>query len=333
MKRADFLKLLGFSPLTFNLASWDSSQAEKVKPAALPDNPLVGLIAPASPIYQSEDFNKMVKSLKALGFRLKAGESVQKQFGYLAGIDSARADDLNSMFRDPEIDAILCIRGGYGSNRILGLIDYDLISENPKVFAGFSDITAIHMAIHKLIGLTTFHSPVGKSEWNAFSEKEFRSVIQQGQKHTYRVPDTKQVHCKTINSGSVRAKLLGGNLSVLCSLIGSDYLPDFNASILFIEEVGEDIYRIDRLFSQLKLSGILDQISGFIFGECLACEQNANSLSLEQVLDHYIKPLEIPAFYGAMISHDLLNTTVPIGIQAEMNSDNHTFRLLETAVQ
>jgi muramoyltetrapeptide carboxypeptidase len=332
MKRADFLKLLGFSPLAMQSSTWTFGTKERIRPKALSNHPLIGLVAPASPVYQPSEYQKMISTLEQLGFRLKEGDSVKKQYGYLAGNDEERAADLNQMFEDDEIEAILCIRGGYGSNRILDLIDYDLISQNPKIFAGFSDITAIHMALLKETGLVSFHAPVGKSDWNSFTKREFDSVLRKGEKHFYRVPDQKLEHCRSINKGNSRGELIGGNLSVLCSLIGSKYEPDFSGSILFVEEVGEDIYRIDRLLSQLKLSGALDKINGFIFGECLACEQNANSLSLDEVLNHYIQPLKIPAFYGAMISHDLLNTTIPVGIEAEMDAEQFSFRLLQQAV-
>jgi len=300
-----------------------------VKPNRLPRNARLGLVAPASPIYDPSDFDQMIESLTELGYELVLGEHVKDRNGYLAGKDEDRVADVHAMFADNTIDGILCIRGGYGSNRILDLIDFEVISANPKPFIGFSDITSLHMAILKKTGLVTFHGPVGKSDWNMFTTNSWNSVLIEGENPTFEVPDD-QEDAFLINPGTSRGHLLGGNLTVLTSLIGSDYLPDFNGAILFLEDVGEDVYRVDRMFSQLKLAGILDQISGLVFGKCTNCSAGGNSLSLKEALEGYLNPLNIPAFYGAMISHEEQNITLPVGIQAEINADKKTIQLLES---
>ncbi|MFN1833870.1 LD-carboxypeptidase [Balneola sp. MJW-20] len=307
----------------------DHPKYELLKPNSIDFTSNLGLVAPASPIYLKSDFDKMITNLNDLGFTLKRGKYVEEKNGYLAGSDEQRAEDLMNMFRDKEIDAIMCIRGGWGSNRILSMIDYDLIRSNPKPLIGFSDITSLHMAIYKKSSMVTYHGPVGKSVWTPYSINSFESTLIKGDKTRYSVIDDQKY---TIQAGEASGVLLGGNLSVLCSLIGSEYLPDFSGAILFVEDIGESVYRIDRMLMQLKMAGILNAISGFIFGKCTECDAGPNSLKLNEVLEHYIKPLQIPAFYGAMISHEDDNATIPVGIEAVMNSSDCTISLTEAAV-
>lgn len=302
-----------------------------IKPKKLPKKANLGLISPASPIYNTSDYERMISSLEDMGYTLSYGDHIQDKYGYLAGIDENRVADLHAMFLNKSIDGILCTRGGYGSNRILKLIDYDIIKNNPKPFIGFSDITSLNLAIYKKTGLVTFHGPVGKSYWNDYTYTSWKSILHDADSPIFYTPKNQQ-DVFTINSGKIEGKLLGGNLTVLTSLIGSDYMPSFKNSILFIEDVGEKVYRVDRMLSQLALSGILNQIKGFIFGKCTECTKPSNSLTLKEVLYHYIKPLQIPAFYGAMISHEEQNLTIPIGIRAHMDADKQTIKILEPAV-
>lgn len=325
---------LGFTSIYFGSfynSVCEPHLAQIIKPKRIPTNATLGLVAPASPIYNSSDYDNMINELTNMGYKLELGQHHKDRKGYLAGEDEDRVSDLHSMFSNNEIDAIICTRGGYGSNRILDLIDFELIKRNPKPFIGFSDITSLHMAIYKKTGLITFHGPVGKSYWNDFTINAWNSILHDAETPIFKIPDS-ETDDFVINSGQATGKLLGGNLTVLTSLIGSDYLPDFKDSILFLEDVGEDIYRVDRMMSQLSLSGILDEINGLIFGKCTECTANSNSLSLEEVLNHYLNPLEIPAFYGAMISHEEQNLTIPVGVLASINADEKSIQLLEPGV-
>lgn len=310
----------------------ESLNLAKILPERITANTTFALVAPASPIYVDSDFDVMLSELQRIGLKVEVSTHAKTKNGYLAGTDEQRASDLMEAFLNPNIDAILCIRGGWGCNRILPLLDFDVIKNNPKPLIGFSDITSLHLAIHKLTGLVTFHGPVGKSDWTDYTLNSFRNTLQDGVLEAYLIPENHQNQAFLISSGTAEGKLLGGNLTVLTSMIGSDYIPDFENSILFLEDVGEDIYRIDRMLMQLKLSGILDSINGFIFGKCTNCDAGFNSLSLNEVLNHYIKPLNIPAFYGAMISHEPNNATLPVGVKAEMNADTFSYKLLEKAV-
>lgn len=336
--RKDFLKTTALASLTgaaLGVSGCETKAApgstQKIKPRALKAGDTLGLVAPASPIYESSVFDEMLTNLQDLGFNLKLGKYVRNQSGYLAGTDQERADDLMNMFRDQEVDGVMCIRGGWGCNRILPLLDFDVFRNNPKAFCGFSDITSLHMAMYEKSDLITFHGPVGKSKWNEFTTRAFKDIIWEGKTTTFKIPadDTRNF---VITPGTIEGKLLGGNLSVLVSMVGSDYLPSFENAILYLEDIGESVYRIDRMLTQLKLAGILDQISGFVFGKCTDCDAGDNSLTLQQVFDDHIKPLDMPSFYGAMISHEDDNITLPVGLKAKIDATKKTIHVLESAV-
>jgi muramoyltetrapeptide carboxypeptidase len=339
--RKDFIKrtaLIGTAGLTFGTVGCVSDPKmnapvipRKTKPKALKKGDTLGLVAPASPIYQSSEFDEMLVDLEALGFNLKLGEHVRDQRGYLAGTDENRAADFMRMFEDDSVDAIMCVRGGWGCNRILPLLDYEVIRQHPKLLCGFSDITSLHMALYTKSDLISFHGPVGKSVWTDFTVEAFQSITEHGNPSIFMIPDSSDDQF-VINGARSRGRLLGGNLSVLSAMIGSDYVPTFNGAILFLEDVGESVYRIDRMLTQLKLAGILDQITGFVFGKCTDCSAGSNSLSMQQLLYDHIKPLGIPAFYGAMISHEEDNITLPVGVEAEIDADRQTIHVLESGV-
>ncbi|NGP89085.1 S66 peptidase family protein [Fodinibius halophilus] len=340
MDRKGFLKFLGASSVVsvLNSAAIARSPQTQIitKPKRLQKGDTVGLISPSSRLPEKKLYNKIVKQIKELGYKVKEGSNARNQYGYLGGTDDERAADLNAMFADDEVDAIIPFRGGWGANRILDAIDYDLIKANPKILVGFSDITSLLLAIYAKTGLITFHGPVGKSDWTGYTTTHFEEMVSGQQVVQLEMPaegvcsgcDNHMV----IRSGRTSGRLLGGNLSVLTAMAGSDYLPDWQGNILFLEDVGEDIYRIDRMITQLKLSGILDQISGFVFGQCTNCERsNSYSLTLEQVFDDHIKPLGIPAFSGAMFGHISKMVTLPVGLRARINAQTGTIRLNEIA--
>lgn len=340
MYRKGFLKLLGVGgvgSIMAGISTIESSTNELIKPKKLRKGDTIGLISPASRLPKKKQYGEIIDQVKELGFEVKVGPNAKNRYGYLAGSDKQRAEDLNAMFADDSVDAIMPFRGGWGCNRILGLIDYELIRENPKILVGFSDITSLLMAIYAKVGLITFHGPVGKSDWTDYTTKNFRKTLGDQQSDLLGIPendlceDCNDLH--VITPGKANGRLLGGNLSVLSAMMGSDYLPNWEDSILFLEDVGEDIYRIDRMLTQLKLNGVLEQISGFVFGQCTNCERsNSYSLTLEQVFDDHIKPLEIPAFTGAMFGHVENILTLPVGIQAQINAQKGTISLSEPSV-
>ncbi len=312
-----------------------------LKPKPLKAGDLVGLVNPAGATYHRVDLEIVGETLQALGLRVRQGRHVLDRRGYFAGRDEDRAADLNEMFADDDVAGIVAVRGGWGCARILPRIDFAAISKSPKALLGYSDITALHLAIFAKTGLVTFHGPVGISKWNSFSTSWVKRVLFNGEAVLFENPhdlgdNLTQIEnrVQTIHPGMARGRLLGGNLTVLTTVVGSGYLPDWEGAILFLEDTGEQIYRIDRMLTQLKLAGILDRVAGFVFGKCTDCDpgQGFGSLTLEEVFDDHIRPLGVPAWQGAMIGHIDSQFTLPLGVEAEIDADKGTIRLLESAV-
>lgn len=350
MQRRNFLRNVGLGSLAIPLHSLANSipntnlLQELKKPKRLKIGDTIGIVSPAGAIYESEPYEIAAESMEAMGLKVKMGEFVRTRHGHLAGTDEQRAEEFNKMWRDPEVDAIICLRGGSGAARILPLLDYETIEKNPKIFIGYSDITALHLAIYKNTGLVTFHGPLATSTWNKFAAEHFQKLLFEAEAVQFENPEDKgglltqtRNRIRTITPGTATGELLGGNLSVLTNIMGTPYFPTFwENKILYLEDVGEKIYAVDRMMSQLQLGGVLEKISGFIFGKCTECDPGGSSgygsLTLEEVIDHYIKPLEIPAFSGAMIGHISDNVTIPNGIRAEIDAEKGVFRLLSPAV-
>ncbi|MDX1420861.1 MAG: LD-carboxypeptidase, partial [Rubricoccaceae bacterium] len=235
-----------------------------LKPPRLREGSLIGLVAPAGHLNRRGQIEDTQRELDALGFRSRPGRHVLARHGYLAGTDEERAEDLMAMFLDDEVDAILALRGGWGCARLLPLLDYDAIRAHPKPLIGYSDITSLLLAVYARSGLVTFHGPVGRSTWNEQTVESFRQVlVRAGKLYLTPVPEDgfagRRDGYAPIRSGMGSGPLIGGNLSVVSALAGTPYLPDFAGHVVFFEEVREDIYRIDRMITQLRLSGHFDE--------------------------------------------------------------------------
>ncbi|MEG4444156.1 LD-carboxypeptidase [Microcoleus sp. AT9_B5] len=324
-------QLLPLAKPSNRIAQTNLSPKSAIEPRRLQVGDTVALINPAAFNYEKE-VQPFFKVLDNLGLKVKLGEHFYDRYGYLAGKDADRAADVNAAFADDSVQAIFTGMGGWGCGRILPLLDYDIIRNNPKIILGFSDITALLLAIYAKTNIVTFHGPLGASSWSPFTVDYVKKVLFEGGSVT--MQNSKGVQFQTIGRGTARGKLIGGNLSVIAAMVGSAYLPTWENSILFVEEVGEEVYRIDRMLTQLKLAGILDRISGFIFGQCTKCEAEKpqESLTLAQVLSDHIRPLKIPAWYGSMVGHIREQFTLPIGLEVEIDADSGTIRLLESAV-
>ncbi|WP_392532520.1 LD-carboxypeptidase [Nostoc sp. C117] len=336
IKRREFLTTFGLATLATQIpaltAQGKPSSNTILKPLRLQMGDTVGLIAPAG-IVDAKDIEAAKKSFLQLGLKVKQGKHILDRYGYLAGRDADRADDVNSMFSDRSIKAIIPMRGGWGCNRILPLLNYSLIRSHPKILIGYSDITTLLLAINARSRLITFHGPVATSTWNEFTVDYFKRILFNGEAVTMQNSNGGEVRVGIIAPGKARGKLIGGNLSVLTAMVGSPYLPSWNKSILFVEEIGEDVYRVDRMLTQLKTAGILHQIAGFIFGQCTNCSLGDEpSFTLIQVLQDHILPLGIPAWYGSMIGHIKDKFTLPIGVEVEIDANMGTIQMLEAAV-
>ncbi len=309
-----------------------------LKPPGLAKGQTIGLVTPASAVPDRNGVENFGDYLQRKGFKVKMGQHVFDSEGYLAGTDQERAADINRMFADPEVDAIIAVRGGWGGARILPLLDYRAISQNPKILLGYSDVTSLLLGIHAKTGLVTFHGPVGLSDWNCFTRRHFRRVLMK--QRTYKLrggPRNNEdllMGRYTITPGKASGKLLGGNLTVMCGLAGSDYLPDFTGAVLLLEDVGEAVYRLDRFLTQLSLAGILQKVSAVVFSTCNDCqpEQPKDNFTLREVLVQHLQPLGVPAFYGTRVGHIEKQYTLPIGARIEINASRGHIKLLEPAV-
>ena len=311
-------------------------------PPRLKAGDTVGLIEPASATWEPFTITLIEEAIGNLGLKVKRAPNILGRDGYFAGDDKARADGVNAMFADSDVNAIMAVRGGWGTARILPWLDFDLIRQNPKALIGYSDITALHLAIQARTGLVTFHGPVGISAWGKRSLETFKPLLFDAAMPDYINPvaeEDRLVQTKwrtqTITPGVARGRLLGGNLTVMTALVGTPYLPSFDGAILFFEDVDEAVYRIDRMLTQLGQAGILPKLAGVIFGNCTDCDagRNIGAFTLTEILTHHLQPLGVPAYTGAFIGHLTDQFTVPEGGLVEMDADAGTFRLLEPAVR
>jgi len=312
------------------------------KPRRLRPGSVVGVVDPASATWDPIDVDIVVESLAAMGLKAKLGEHLLDRRGYLAGRDEDRAADVMAMFSDPEVAAVHALRGGWGCARLLPHLDFDVIAKNPKILLGYSDITALLLPVYAKGGFVTFHGMNGASQWNRFNVDWFRRVLMQGEAVTMTNPLASgdqlvpvENRIRTITPGRARGRIIGGNLTVLTTIVGSGLLPDFTDAILFVEDVQEAPYRIDRMFAQLKLAGILGQVKAVIFGRCTKCTpgEGFGSLTISDILDDYVKPLGVPAWEGAQIGHIDRQFIMPIGVPAEVDAGRGSIRLLEAAVE
>ena len=312
-----------------------------IKPPRLQPGQTIGLVAPSGAVPERLPLEIAHDTLTALGFKVKESPQLRARRGHFAGTDAQRAAGLNAMFADPDVQGVLAITGGSGANRILPLLDYAQLRRTPKFVGGFSDITALLHAVHSQTGLVTYHCPAGVSEWNEFSWRHFRGVAMEGTPVLMRneadkgsLPAPREDRTQTIRPGLARGPLLGGNLAVLSSLCGSPYLRSFDGAILFLEEINEYIYRVDRMLSTLKLSGVLDRVAGVMIGAFTNCKPGEGfwTLTLDEVFEDYFGGLGVPVYRGASFGHIKRKFTLPLGVQAEIDASAGTVRLLESAV-
>ncbi|WP_016952233.1 LD-carboxypeptidase [Anabaena sp. PCC 7108] len=340
INRRQFITTLGVTTLATHLATQIPPVIAKkslspntiIKPPCLQIGDTVGLISPAG-IVEAKDIEDAKQTFINLGLKVKTGVHILDRDGYLAGKDADRAQDINTMFADKSIKVIIAMRGGWGCNRILPLLNYPLIRSHPKIIMGYSDITSLLLAINARSRLVTFHGAVATSTWNQFTVDYFKRILFNAETVIMENNHNSAGKIEVISPGKARGKIVGGNLSVIAAMVGSVYLPSWRKNILFLEDIGEDIYRIDRMLTQLKNAGILQQINGFIFAQCTNCQLGDEpSFTLMQILKQHIQPLGIPAWYGSMIGHIQDKFTVPMGVEVEIDAENGTIKMLEAAV-
>ncbi len=345
MKRKNFIKAAGIASLGAMLPLRKSYPviipSERIKPPRLKYGDTLGLIAPGSYI-SGQELNDSIKNLNELGFNVVYTNNILSKNGYFAGSDKQRASDVNHMFYRKDVAGIVCARGGYGCTRILPLLNYNVIKVNPKVLIGYSDITSLLDGIFKETGLICFHGPVGTSTYNDFTMEYFRKTLINPEaglvlKNTAPESNEEEYQPLTIRDGVARGELIGGNLSVVVSLIGTPYDIDTRGRIIFLEEMDEDPYRIDRMLTQMRMADKFKDAAGIILGvfkNSRPSEKSSfeSSFTLKEVLKNRLDDLNIPVVYGMSFGHVKNKFILPVGINAELDSSKQTITLLETAV-
>jgi muramoyltetrapeptide carboxypeptidase len=310
-----------------------------LKPPRLRKGDLIGIVSPASTPATQEKVDKGGRYLEGLGYRVKIGRHVMAQYGYLAGTDEERSADLNDMLRDPAVKAVFALRGGYGTPRILDLIDYRAARRNPKILVGYSDITGLQLALFRKTGLVTFSGPMVAVEmWDhidPYTEENFWRVITSGSRvGSLQNPDDEPL--VTHNKGKTSGILVGGNFSLLASLMGTPYLPDLRKAILVLEDVDEAPHRVDRMFAQLRHAGVLKNIGGLVLGkftDCVPSDPSKPHLTIDQVLQEAVSAVDCPVLTNLQYGHIAKKLTIPFGVRATLDTRTGSLRVSEGAVR
>ena len=316
------------------------------KPVVLPPKLIPGsrvaLVAPAGPLLEQDDLTRAQELCRALGYDPVLGGSAYARHGYMAGTDEQRLGDLNSALADPSINAVWCIRGGYGSLRLLDQVDYAAIARHPKALIGFSDVTVLLNAVTRLTGIVTFHGPVARDSMPAFNRWHFERVLTRTEPagrlgRIPQAPDTlvpQDDRTVTVRGGVAEGPLAGGNLTLLQCLIGTPYFPELAGAILFLEDVGEDLYRVDRMLAHLRLIGALRRLSGVLIGRFTKLNRSGpdGALGYDEVLADYFRPLGIPVAYGFPVGHIDAQWTLPRGVRVRLDAGAGEVEGLEPAV-
>jgi muramoyltetrapeptide carboxypeptidase len=314
------------------------------KPRLLQPGDTIGLVSPSGPTRPGdsgttpESVEQTRRRLHSVGFRTVVAPHAFDVRGYLAGLDVDRAGDLQAMLDDPAVQGVFCIRGGYGAHRLLDRLDYGAFGRRPKVFVGYSDITALHLALYTQCGIVTFHGPMA----GALAESDPHDYLELLRAVTRPEPLGRLVNpagaptIETLVPGVAEGPLIGGNAALLTALLGTRFAPDvreFRGAILFVEDIGDKLYRLDRKLAHLRLAGILDQVAGIVVGECRYTPEPGGTPSLSQILEDHIVPLGKPAIYGLACGHGAYHLTLPVGVRARLDATERVLSIEDSGVE
>ncbi|MBW3566002.1 MAG: LD-carboxypeptidase [Acidobacteria bacterium] len=349
MHRRDFGKLLAFGTAAAALPApalalhdpRPMRPKQIVKPKVLRPGDTVGVTSPATQAFDYDRIRVTQEQIEALGFRPKLGAHVADKHGYFAGTDENRAADINAMFADDEVDAIFFFSGGWGSPRLLPHLDYDLIRRNPKIILGYSDITALLNGIHQRTGIVTFHGPNGSSRLPKYTLEHLKRTLMStepiGILANPPKPEDELVRRDyriiTIRPGVASGPLVGGNLSLVAALMGTPWEVDTRGAILLLEDVNEELYRVDRMLSTLRLGGKLADAAAIVFGTCSRCPVEGPSFSLEEIMRDHFEDLGVPVMAGYAFGHISEQLTLPIGMPGTVDTTAGTITIDEPAVR
>jgi len=338
LNRRDFARLSVAAAAA--TAMTPSASKPSIKPKRLSPGDTVGLVLPATAAFEADEVNLARDQMQAMGFKVEIGPHAFDKWGYFAGRDKDRAGDINRMFADDRIDGVVCFTGGWGSPRVLPYLDFDLIARKPKVIIGYSDITALLNPIHQRTGLITFHGPVGASGFEPYTLENFKRVVMTAAPAGMLEPPSKKPtelvdrsnRILKLAPGKASGPIVGGNLTMVSSLMGTPYEIDTTGAIFCLEDVDEELYRIDRMLTTLALGGKFSKIAGFVFGRCSRCPVKGPTFSLEEILRDRFGSLTAPAISGVSFGHIEQKLVLPIGAQATLDADAGTLRVDEAAV-
>lgn len=347
MDRRQFARLVSLSAAAASLgaapapAPPSAARRSPARPKRLAPGDTVGLVLPATAAATMDEIAFAKEQLEVIGLKVVIGKHAYDRWGYFAGRDRDRAADINGFFADDSVAGVVCYTGGWGSPRVLPYLDYDLIARKPKVLIGYSDITALLNAVHQKSNIVTFHGPVGGSTFEPYTLDNFRRVVMTAAPAGAQVPPPKRPNdlvdrmnrVVKLAPGKATARLVGGNLTMVASIMGTPYEVDTAEAIVFLEDTHEEPYRVDRMLTQLALGGKLTGIAGFLWGRCTDCEPKGNSFSLEEILRDRFAALGVPALSGLSFGHIEQKLTLPIGVTATIDGDAGTLTIDEAAVE
>lgn len=313
-------------------------------PQRLQPGDTLGILAPASAPPDPHNLDRAVAALEKLGFKIKLAPNVRKRWGYLAGGDRERASDLMRLFMDRKVNAILCVRGGYGTARLLPLLDYAVIRSHPKIFVGYSDITSLHCAFLKQADLVSFHGPMLNSDFvnddmPKFTVSSFLRLLGEPVAYGSITQGYRRQTVETLRRGTARGQLIGGNLTLLCTTVGTRWQPEFKGSIFFLEDLGEEPYRMDRMLTHLLNAGLLQQVAGIAIGinkDCFdpkAKKAKEYRQTLEDVFRDRLLPLKVPIVMGLPFGHIPHNATLPVGGEVLLDANRGELVITQPAVR
>lgn len=346
--RRDFLSGVGAAAASASLARAARANGEEspalIKPRKLKPGDTVGLITPATPTSDPDKIALAIRTAKYFGLNVKVGKHVGRRSGYFGSPVSERLDDLHAMFRDPEVRGVFAMRGGYGAMHLLDVVDYDLIRRNPKILLGYSDITALHLAFQKKARLVTLHGPTMLSDFSGYTVEHLKRALFDSRPlgKLTNPPEPHELRpshaLRAVVPGRASGPLVGGNLTLISTLMGTPYEVETRGKIFLIEDVGEEPYRIDRYLTQMKLAGKFDGCAGVVFGECVECAPRdykpslGSNFSLGEVVDAHLGGLKVPVLAGLTFGHTTDQLTLPLGVNATLDADAGTLTVAESAL-
>ena len=309
-----------------------------LKPKPLRRGDTIGLVGISGAMHEPETkFDKMLAAIDALGYKVIIADSCREEYGYLSGTDESRAKGLNQMFRDDRVDAVVCMRGGYGVARMLDYVDFDVIRANPKIVLGYSDITALHTAIHQKVGMVTIHGPMPDRAWMEFNDFNRESMLRAltSTEPLGRLENPPDIEPRCIVPGRCEGQLVGGNLTLIASACGTPYALNAEGKVLLLEDVDEYIYRLDSMLTQIRLAGLFDQCVGVVLGGFTNCieEYERYALHLEDIIRDIIVPAGKPVLANMSIGHTEYKITVPLGVRCAVDAEAGTLVMTEAALE